>query len=33
MYKKEAPEKEIKAKKEKRDAVMKAYNEEVRRAQ
>jgi hypothetical protein len=33
MYKKEAPEKEIKAKKDKRDAVMKAYNEEVRRAQ
>jgi hypothetical protein len=33
MYKKEAPEKDIKAKKERRDAVMKAYNEEVRRAQ
>jgi hypothetical protein len=33
LYKKEAPEKDIKAKKDKRDAVMKAYNEEVRRAQ
>jgi hypothetical protein len=33
LYKKEAPERDIKAKKEKRDAVMKAYNEEVRRAQ
>lgn len=33
LYKKEAPEKDIKAKKERRDAVMKAYNEEVRRAQ
>jgi hypothetical protein len=33
MYKKEAPEKDIKAKKERRDAVMKRYNEEVRRAQ
>jgi hypothetical protein len=33
MAKKEAPEKEIKAKKERRDSVMKAYNEEVRRAQ
>jgi hypothetical protein len=33
MYKKEEPEKNIKAKKEKRDALMKSYNEEVRRAQ
>ena len=33
MYKKEAPDKDIKAKKERRDAVMKKYNEEVRRAQ
>jgi len=33
LYKKEAPEKDIKAKKDKRDAVMKTYNEEVRRAQ
>jgi len=33
MVKKEEPEKNIKAKKEKRDALMKTYNEEVRRAQ
>lgn len=33
LAKKEAPEKDIKAKKEKRDALMKAYNEEVRRVQ
>jgi hypothetical protein len=33
LAKKEAPEKDIKAKKEKRDALMKAYNEEVRRGQ
>jgi hypothetical protein len=33
LYKKEASEKDIKARKEKRDALMKAYNEEVRRAQ
>jgi hypothetical protein len=33
LNKKEAPEKDIKFKKEKRDALMKAYNEEVRRAQ
>ena len=33
LAKKEATEKDIKAKKAKRDALMKAYNEEVRRAQ
>jgi hypothetical protein len=33
LVKKEAPEKDIKFKKEKRDALMKAYNEEVRRVQ
>lgn len=33
LNKKEAPEKDIKFKKEKRDALMKAYNEEVRRVQ
>lgn len=33
MVKREAPEKDIKAKKERRDALMKTYNEEVRRAQ
>ena len=33
MAKREAPEKDIKAKKERRNALMNAYNEEVRRAQ
>jgi len=33
LYKKEASDKDIKTKKEKRDAIMKKYNEEVTRAQ
>jgi hypothetical protein len=33
MVKRNAPERDIKTKKEMRDSVMKAYNEEVRRAQ